>query len=64
MADDGNDEPKAGAGARAPANIVAFLVVFGFIWLVFDNMALAFLFALVFAGASEVAQRKAARKPD
>lgn len=34
----------------------AFLAGLAFGWLVFDNIALGFLFALVFSGGSEVAQ--------
>jgi len=43
---------------RAPLNLVTFLVVFGFVWLVFDNMALGLIAGLIFGGSAEVAQRK------
>ena len=45
-------------------NLVAFLVVFGFIWLVFDNMALGLIFGLIFAGGSEVVQRTTKKSED
>lgn len=42
---------------KASLNIGAFLLVFGFVWLVFDNFALALIFGFIFAGSAEVAQR-------
>ena len=44
---------------RAGINLFAFLVPFVFIWIVFDNVALALIFALIFAGGGEAAQRAA-----
>ena len=61
-----SDTPKDQAREnwkRAGINLGAFLVVFVFIWVVFDNLALALLFALVFAGGGEAVQR-AAKKTD
>lgn len=49
--------PKSDRLTRTGVNLGAFVVVLGFIWLVFDNLALALLFALVFAGGAEAAQR-------
>lgn len=64
-----NDEtepetPEKPAGTRQSTNLVAFLVTFGFIWLVFDNMALALIFALLIAGGSEAAQRAKNKSSD
>lgn len=56
MSDSGEDTKKDGL-KRNGINIGAFIVIFAFVWLVFDNLALAFLFALVFAGGAEAAQR-------
>ncbi|WP_306250530.1 hypothetical protein [Parvularcula sp. IMCC14364] len=50
--------------SRGAFNIGTFLLVFGFIWIVFDNIALAVLFGLIMAGGSEVAQRAASKKSD
>jgi hypothetical protein len=56
-------EPGAGEGwRRGGINFGAFLIVFAFVWIVFDNPALALLCALIFAGGAEAAQR--ARKKD
>ena len=52
------------AGTSQSTNLVAFLVTFGFIWLVFDNMALALIFALLIAGGSEAAQRAKNKSSD
>ncbi|MCR9128161.1 MAG: hypothetical protein NXI12_01430 [Alphaproteobacteria bacterium] len=55
-----SDDKKAESSdglRRGGINLGAFIVVLGFVWLVFDNLALALLFALVFAGGAEAAQR-------
>ncbi|MEO1405036.1 MAG: hypothetical protein AAFV54_00915 [Pseudomonadota bacterium] len=59
---DPQTDPKP--GTKMSFNLVAFLVVFGFIWLVFDNMALGLIFGLIFAGGSEVAQRTSKKSED
>ncbi len=41
---------------RAGFSVGAFVLVFTFVWIVFDNMALALLFALVFGGGAQAAQ--------
>jgi hypothetical protein len=54
------DDKETGTGEgwrRGGINLGAFVVVFGFVWLVFDNLALALLVALIFAGGAEAAQR-------
>lgn len=57
------DNKETGDGwRRGGVNLGTFIVVLGFVWLVFDNLALALLFALVFAGSAEAAQR--VRKKD
>ena len=55
------DKETAGGDGwrRGGVNLGAFIVVLGFVWLVFDNLALALLFALIFAGGAEAAQRGA-----
>ena len=40
------------------------MLALGFVWLVFDNLALAFLFALAVAGATEATQRATTQKTD
>ena len=57
-------ETENSSRPRGTFNLAAFLIAFLFIWLVFDNFALALLFGLIFAGGSEVAQRAATRKTD
>ena len=47
---------------RGPINVVSFLLVFLFVWLVFDNFALGLLFGLIFGGGSEMAQRAAGKQ--
>jgi hypothetical protein len=56
------DDDQSGGLKRAGFSLGAFVLTFGFIWIVFDNLALALLFALVFAGGAQVAQR-GAKKP-
>ncbi len=51
------ETPEKPTGTSQSTNLVAFLVTFGFVWLVFDNMALGLLFGLMIAGGSEAAQR-------
>lgn len=56
-----SDAPPDAAKAqrrRGPANVGAFLVVFLFVWLVFDNLALALIFGIFAGGGSEAIQRK------
>ena len=58
-------EKKAeGQWKRAGINLSAFLIAFVFVWIVFDNIALALLFALLFAGGGEAVQRAANKKQD
>ena len=57
-------EPSDGARPRAFVNLGASLLAFIFIWVVFDNFALAFLLAVFVGGGSEVAQRAANKKSD
>lgn len=60
-----DDQDKTGAAkSRMPFNLAAFLIVFLFVWLVFDNFALGLIFGLFFSGGSEIAQRAAAKKSD
>ena len=47
---------------RAGFSLGAFVIVFGFVWIVFDNIALALLFALLFGGGAQAVQR-AAKQP-
>ena len=47
--------------SRGPINVATFLIVFLFVWLVFDNLALGLIFGLIFGGGSEVAQRAAGK---
>ena len=56
-------EPETGTSVkRIGATLAAFLIPFAFVWIVFDNLALALIIAVLFAGGSEAAQR-AGRKP-
>ena len=57
-------DPAPSGPPRAAFNAGAFLLVFAFVWLVFDNLALGLVFGLMAAGGSEVAQRTATRKQD
>lgn len=43
---------------------VAVLLTFFFVWLVFDNLALALIFAAFAGGGSELAQRAAKKQPE
>lgn len=53
-------EPTDGASRSSGAlNVGAFAVVFFFVWLVFDNLALAFLFGLIAGSGTAVAQNAA-----
>ncbi len=59
-----SDTPKhltAENWKRAGINLGAFLLVFVFVWVIFDNLALALIFALIFAGGGEAAQRAASK---
>lgn len=58
---DGESAPGGASESRAPFNLAAFLVVFLFVMIVFDNVALALIFGAMIAGGTEMAQR-AARK--
>ena len=51
------EDKSADGWKRAGINLGAFLVVLAFVWIVFDNLALALLFALIFAGGGEAVQR-------
>lgn len=56
-------EDKTAKGwSRAGINLGAFLIAFVFVWIVFDNLALALIFALLFAGGGEAVQRAANKK--
>jgi hypothetical protein len=63
--DEEQDATEEGSGSRphGAMNVGAFLLSFLFVWLVFDNFALALLAGLAFGGGSEIAQR-ATDKPD
>ncbi len=64
MEDDQNNiEPVHKTKSRAPINVGAALLVFLFVWLVFDNIALGILAALFAGGGSELAQRAVSKKP-
>jgi hypothetical protein len=56
MSETPEDKTTKGWG-RAGINLGAFLIAFVFVWVVFDNLALALIFALLFAGGGEAAQR-------
>ena len=56
---DNDPQKKPTSQSKMSFNLVAFLVVLGFVWLVFDNLALGLIFGLIFAGGSEMAQRQA-----
>lgn len=60
--DPGSNPSTSSAVKRSAGSFGAFLVVFVFVWIVFDNLALAFLFALMAGGGAEAAQRAAANK--
>ena len=49
--------PSSSPTRRAGINIGTFIVVAAFVWIVFDNLALALLFGLAFAAGGEVVQR-------
>lgn len=59
MTNDNDSQNKPTSQSKMSFNLVTFLVVMGFIWLVFDNLALGLIFGLLFAGGSEMAQRQA-----
>lgn len=59
-----DQDPKTLPRQRGLINLAAILMTFLFVWLVFDNLALALIFAMFVGGGSEVAQRAAAKKPD
>lgn len=59
-----DQDRKGGTGQRGPMNFAAFFMTFLFVWVVFDNLALALIFAAFAAGGSEVAQRAAKKEPD
>lgn len=63
------EEPETSSGSRsadgvrrAGISLGAFLLVFAFVWIVFDNLALALVFALIFGGGAAASQR--AKKRD
>ena len=47
---------------RGAMNAGSFLLAFLFVWLVFDNFALALLAGLAFGGGSEMVQRSGAKR--
>ena len=59
MTKENDSQNKQTSQSKMSFNLVTFLVVMGFIWLVFDNLALGLIFGLLFAGGSEMAQRQA-----
>lgn len=59
-----DQDRKSETGQRGPVNAAAVLMTFIFVWLVFDNLALALIFAAFAGGGSELAQRAAKKKPD
>lgn len=50
-------QPAAQTWKRSGINLVAFLIPLIFVWLVFDNLALGLLVALLFGGGAEASQR-------
>jgi len=52
------------ARPQGAINLAAVLLTFFFVWIVFDNLALALIFAAFAGGGSELAQRAANRKPE
>lgn len=56
-------KPPSASPPRMVVNGAAAVLVFLFVWLVFDNLALALIFALMAGGGAAAAQR-AAKKPD
>jgi hypothetical protein len=48
-------------GRPRAINFASFLLAFLFVWVVFDNLALALLFGLVVGGGSAAAQRAAGK---
>lgn len=64
MSDAPEDPTSESQGAglkRAGFNLGAFVLGFGFVLIVFENFALALLFALICGGGSYAAQRAAKR---
>lgn len=57
-----SEEPPPAQRRRGPLNGGAFVLVFLFVWIVFDNLALALIFGLFALGGAEAAQR-AVRSP-
>ena len=52
------------ATKQALPPVVAFLVTMGFVWLIFDNLALGLIFGLMAAAASGGAQKMASKNSD
>lgn len=55
-------DPSSSPTRRAGINIGTFTVVAGFVWIVFDNLALGLLLGLAFAAGGEVVQRSQSGK--
>ncbi|MEO1039425.1 MAG: hypothetical protein AAFX09_07750 [Pseudomonadota bacterium] len=53
---DAKKEPASGGAKRAGFSVGAFVVVLGFVWIVFDNFALALIAGLVFGAGAQAAQ--------
>lgn len=55
------EEPPGGETSdglkRAGFSLGAFVIILGFVWIVFDNLALALLAALIFGGGAQIVQR-------
>ena len=56
-------KPMGASPARTAINGAAAVLVFLFVWLVFDNLALALIFSLI-AGGGAAAVQQAAKKAD
>jgi hypothetical protein len=54
--EDPSSEARGGGLKRAGFNLGAFVLGFGFVLIVFDNVALALLFALICGGGAQAAQ--------
>lgn len=56
-----NRDDQKPKGTRKSVNLAGFAIAFGFVWIVFDNVALALIFALLVAGGIEARQRSGNR---
>ncbi|MGX6647515.1 hypothetical protein ACWCOP_06185 [Maricaulaceae bacterium MS644] len=56
-----SDDERQGGLKRAGFSLGAFVITLGFIWIVFENLALALMVALVLAGGAQALQQKVKR---